>query len=120
MAGINVFVAETDAEAQNLFTSMQQAFLGTLRNARGLLQPPVERSSLDTVWRPGEKEQLDMMLRYSFVGSPETVKPKIDQFVADTGVDELMISSMIYDKKARFASYEALAEMFDLQAPAGG
>ncbi|GAB3724787.1 LLM class flavin-dependent oxidoreductase [Nocardiopsis oceani] len=119
MAGINVFIADTDAEAESLFTSMQQAFLGTLRNSRGLLPPPVEKGSLDTMWRPGEKQQLDMMLRYSFVGSPETVKPKIDQFIADTGVEELMISSMIYDKKARMYSYEALAELYDLEAPKG-
>lgn len=119
MAGINVVVADTDAEAQNLFTSQQQAFLGITRNARGLLQPPVERSAMDTMWRPGEKEQMDMMLRYSFAGSQETVKAKVEQFVADTGVDELMISSMIYDKKARFRSYELLADTFDLEAPAG-
>jgi luciferase family oxidoreductase group 1 len=119
MAGINVVLAESDAEAKNLFTSQQQAFLGIMRNARGLLAPPVESSAMDTMWRPGEKQQADAMLRYSFVGSPETVKPKIEQFVADTGVDELMISSMIYDKKARFRSYELLADLFDLEAPAG-
>ena len=119
MAGINVFIAPTDEEAQRLFTSMQQAFLGTLRNARGLLPPPVDPKSLDTLWRPGEKQQLDMMLRYSFVGSPQTVKPKIDRFVADTGVDELMISSMIFDKKARMYSYEALADLYDLESPKG-
>ncbi|KOX24202.1 hypothetical protein ADL05_01180 [Nocardiopsis sp. NRRL B-16309] len=112
MAGANVFVADTDAEARRLFTSMQQAFLGTVRGARGLLQPPVD--SLDTMWRPGEKERLDAMLRYSFVGSPETVRPKLEQFITDTGVDEIMVSSMIYDQKARLNSYEALAELFEL------
>ncbi|MBQ1082630.1 LLM class flavin-dependent oxidoreductase [Nocardiopsis sp. B62] len=119
MAGINVVVADTDAEAKNLFTSQQQAFLGIMRNARGLLQPPVRSSAMDTMWRPGEKEQTSAMLRYSFVGSQETVRGKIDQFVADTGVDELMISSMIYDKTARFRSYELLADAFGPAAPAG-
>ena len=120
MAGVNVVVADTDAEARHLFTTQQQAFLGIARNARGLLQPPVEQATLDTMWRPGEKEQADMMLRYSFVGSQETVRGKIERFVADTGVDELMISSMIHDKKARFRSYELLADTFGLEAPAGG
>lgn len=119
MAGINVVVADTDAEAKNLFTSQQQAFLGIMRNARGLLQPPVRSSAMDTMWRPGEKEQTSAMLRYSFVGSQETVRSKIDQFVADTGVDELMISSMIYDKTARFRSYELLADAFGPAAPVG-
>lgn len=120
MAGVNVFIAPTDDEARRLFTSMQQSFLGTLRNARGLLPPPIDPKSLDTMWRPGEKQQLDSMLRYSFVGSPETVKAKIDQFVADTGVDELMISSMIFDKKARMYSYEALADLYEVGAAKEG
>lgn len=118
MAGVNAFVADTDEEAQHLFTTMQQAFLGTLRGTRGRLRPPVE--NLDTAWRPGEKERLDHMLRYSFVGSPETVRRKLELFVADTGVDELMVSSMIYDQKARLRSFELLAELADLKRPDQG
>lgn len=118
MAGVNAFVADTDEEAQRLFTTMQQAFLGTLRGARGRLRPPVE--NLDTVWRPGEKERLDHMLRYSFVGSPETVREKLDLFVTDTGADELMVSSMIYDQTARLRSFELLAELADLKRPNQG
>ncbi|MFD6949253.1 hypothetical protein A6A08_05305 [Nocardiopsis sp. TSRI0078] len=115
VAGVNAFVADTDEEAQRLFTTMQQAFLGTLRGARGRLRPPVE--SLDTAWRPGEKERLDHMLRYSFVGSPETVRRKLELFVADTGADELMVSSMIYDQTARLRSFELLAEVAELKRP---
>ncbi|WP_017569980.1 LLM class flavin-dependent oxidoreductase [Nocardiopsis halotolerans] len=118
MAGVNAFVADTDEEARYLFTTMQQAFLGTLRGARGRLRPPVE--SLDTAWRPGEKERLEHMLRYSFVGSPETVRRKLELFVADTGVDELMVSSMIYDQQARLRSFGLLAELADLKRPRQG
>ena len=118
MAGVNAFVADTDEEARQLFTTMQQAFLGTLRGARGRLRPPVE--SLDTAWRPGEKERLDHMLRYSFVGSPETVREKLELFVADTGVDELMVSSMIYDQAARLRSFELLAGVAELRRPEQG
>ncbi|MDT0327588.1 LLM class flavin-dependent oxidoreductase [Nocardiopsis lambiniae] len=115
MAGVNAFVADTDAEAHRLFTSMQQAFLGTVRGARGLLRPPVD--SLDTMWRPGERERLEHMLRYSFVGSPETVRRKLELFVTDTGVDEVMVSSMIYDKQARLRSFELLADVAGLNGP---
>ena len=118
MAGVNAFVADTDEEARKLFTTMQQAFLGTLRGARGRLRPPVE--SLDTAWRPGEKERLDHMLRYSFVGSPETVREKLELFVADTGVDELMVSSMIFDQTARLRSFELMAGVAELRRPEQG
>ncbi|MDE3719897.1 LLM class flavin-dependent oxidoreductase [Nocardiopsis sp. N85] len=115
MAGVNAFVADTDEEARRLFTTMQQAFLGTVRGARGLLRPPVD--SLDTMWRPGERERLEHMLRYSFVGSPETVRRKLELFVTDTGVDEVMVSSMIYDKQARLRSFELLADVAGLNGP---
>ncbi|MBB6120648.1 LLM class flavin-dependent oxidoreductase [Nocardiopsis algeriensis] len=117
MLGANAFVADTDEEAQRLFTTMQQAFLGTVRGARGLLQPPVD--SMDTAWRPGERERLDHMLRYSFVGSPETVRRKLELFVTDTGADEVMVSSMIYDQEARLRSYELLARAAELPGSTG-
>ncbi len=34
-AGVNVFAADTDAEARRLFTSLQQRFIDMVRNARG-------------------------------------------------------------------------------------
>ncbi|WP_371815875.1 hypothetical protein [Flavobacterium sp. CS20] len=37
------------------------------------------------------------MIKYSFVGNSETVKNKMQQFLNETLVDELMITSAIYD-----------------------
>jgi len=45
----------------------------------------------------------------SFVGSPETIRPQIDAFIRDTGADELMVVSHIYDHQARLRSYELAA-----------
>jgi luciferase family oxidoreductase group 1 len=39
MVGVNVFAADTDAEAQRLFTSIQQMFLGMIRGNRQQLPP---------------------------------------------------------------------------------
>jgi 4-hydroxy-4-methyl-2-oxoglutarate aldolase len=44
MAGVNVFAADTDREAQRLFTSAQQQFTNMVRNRRGKLQPPLATS----------------------------------------------------------------------------
>ncbi len=107
MAGVNVVVAETDAEAQLIFTSIQQRFADMFRGARGLLQPPI--ADIETYWTPSEKAQASRMLSCSFVGSPKTVQAQLEGFVQRTGVDELMVASAIYHHGARLKSYELLA-----------
>jgi luciferase family oxidoreductase group 1 len=108
MAGVNVFVADTDHEAERLFTSAQQQFTGMVRNRRGKLQPPLD--DMESYWTPLEKTQVSAMLKYSFVGSPTSVRRGLEDFVGRTGVDELMAVSAIYDHAARLRSYGLLAE----------
>jgi luciferase family oxidoreductase group 1 len=109
MAGVNVVVADTDAEALRLFTSIQQRFAGMLRGERGYLKPPVD--DIENHWTAVERLQASRMLACSFVGSPQTVKLGLQDFVNQTGVDELMVSSAIYDHGARLRSYELLADI---------
>ena len=108
-AGVNVFAAETDAEARRLFTSAQQQFTRMVRGTRGKLPPPID--DIETYWTPAEKEQASAMLKYSFVGSPDTVRSGLQQFVDETGVEELIVASAIYDHPARLRSYEILAQL---------
>ena len=107
MAGVNVVLAETDGQAQHLFTSIQQRFADMFRGARGFLKPPI--ADIETYWTPSEKVQASRMLACSFVGSPKTVQAQLKSFVEQTGVDELMVASAIYDHEARLKSYELLA-----------
>ncbi len=115
MAGCNVFLAPTDEEARRLFTSAQQRAAGIFRGVRGLLPPPID--DIETFWSPMEKAQASRMLHFSFVGSPETVRRGLERFIAETGVDELMVASAIHDHAKRVRSYEMLADVVrDLQA----
>lgn len=109
MAGVNVIAAETDAEAIRLFTSTQQRFTDMLRGARGLLPPPID--DIETYWSPAEKVQASRMLARSFVGSPETIRRGLESFLAETGVDEVIVASAIHDHAARLRSYEILADV---------
>jgi luciferase family oxidoreductase group 1 len=113
MAAINVFAAPTDAEAKWLFTSAQQQFTNMVRNRRGKLQPPID--DIEDYWTPHEKAHVNAMLRYAFVGSPQTVRRGVQEFLATTGVDELMVVSAIYDHAARLRSYALLAEIFSVR-----
>jgi alkanesulfonate monooxygenase SsuD/methylene tetrahydromethanopterin reductase-like flavin-dependent oxidoreductase (luciferase family) len=54
---------------------------------------------------------LEQALACSAVGSPETVRLGVEDFVARTAADELIITSQIYDHAARLRSYEILAEV---------
>ena len=107
MVGVNVVVAETDAEAQHLFTSAQQAFTNLFRGTRGKLLPPI--ADIEAYWTPGEKAQASAMLACSFVGSVETVRRGLEGFIQRTGADELMVASAVWDHQARLRSYEILA-----------
>ena len=109
MVGLNVIVAETDAEAKRLFTTAQQAFTNLIRGTRGLMLPPID--DIETYWTPGEKAHVSGMLRCSIVGGPETVRQGLDQFLAKTGADELMVACNVFDPAARLRSYEMLAEI---------
>ena len=114
MVGCNVISAQTDAAARLLFTSVQQSFTNMLRGVRGQLPPPIE--DIEQYWAPHEKAQASRMLACSFVGSAETVRDALQQFVAETGADELMAAGAIFDQGARLRSYEILAGL----APALG
>jgi luciferase family oxidoreductase group 1 len=107
MVGVNVIAADTDAEALELFTSLQQGFANLLRGTRGRLQPPID--DIDAYWSPPEKAQAERMLACSFVGSAATVREGLARFLDATRADELIIAAAIYDHAARLRSYEILA-----------
>jgi luciferase family oxidoreductase group 1 len=108
MVGVNAIVAGSDAEARRLFTTAQQGFTNLLRGARGRLQPPID--DIETYWTPAEKAQASRMLACAFVGSPQTVREQMAQFIARTQADELIAAAAIYDQTARLRSYELLAD----------
>jgi luciferase family oxidoreductase group 1 len=109
MAGVNVVLADSDAEANYHFSSIQQRFTDMVRGKRGYLKPPID--DIESYWSREEKIHASRMLACSFVGSPDTVKRKLGAFVASTGVDELMVASALFDHQARLRSYELLAEL---------
>src|SRR5690606_28186919 len=91
IAGVNVLVADTDEEAEKLFTSLIRMFVGVLTGSRDPLQPPTEMT--EELKGVLQHPTLQQMLRYSFVGSKQTVKTQIQEFLDETGVDELITVS---------------------------
>ena len=108
MLGVNIFAADTDAEARRLFSSLQQAFLNLRRGRPGKLPPPVD--DLDAGLDRYGRAMLADALSCSVVGGPETVRDGVREFAASTGADELMVTAQIFDPDARKRSFEILAE----------
>ena len=108
MAAINVFAAETDEEGVRLATSMQQSFARLTTGKPGKLPPPVD--DIATVLTPQQIAGARSRLIYSAVGGPQTVRDSLRDFIALTGVDELMVTGMMHDNAARIRSLEIVAE----------
>ncbi|MNZ98900.1 hypothetical protein D3C78_1182050 [compost metagenome] len=109
MVAVNVIVADTDEEAHRLATSQQQQFLHLIRRQTGPLRPPVE--DMEKIWSPEEKALIQRQLGYSAIGSPSTVRAKLEEIVQETRADELIVAAQIYDHSARLRSYELLARL---------
>lgn len=109
MAGVNALVADTDEEAEKLFTSLIRMFVGVLTGSRDPLHPPTEMT--EELKGVLQHPTLQQMLRYSFVGSKQTVKTQIQEFLEETGVDELITVSTMYDINDRLKSTRLFAEI---------
>jgi luciferase family oxidoreductase group 1 len=109
MAGVNIIVAETDEDARHLYTSLQMRFTDMVRDARGYMKPPID--DIENYWSGHEKVQAQRMLACSFVGTPKALRGQLRDFMAETGADELMVATAVYDHQARLRSYELLAEV---------
>jgi luciferase family oxidoreductase group 1 len=107
MIGVNIVAADSDAEARRLWTTQQMSFTDLFRGTRKLSRAPID--DIDAYWSPRERAQAMSMLQRSIVGGPETVRHGIEQLVAETGADELMIVSDVYDHARRLHSYELIA-----------
>ena len=115
MLGINVTAAPTDEEARILRTSLLQAFVNLRRGRPAPLPPP--DPGFEQKMSAAEHAMLDQALSCSVVGSAATVRRGLEEFVARTGADELMVTGQIYDHGARLRSFEIAARSVRAAAP---
>ncbi|MFA6963017.1 MAG: LLM class flavin-dependent oxidoreductase [Opitutaceae bacterium] len=107
MVGVNVVAADNDEAARRLATSHQQAFLNLIRGQPGRLPPPVDEMAGH--WSPAEEAAVAGNLSASIIGGPETVRRGLDDLLARTQANEIIMNAMIFDQSARLKSYEIIA-----------
>jgi luciferase family oxidoreductase group 1 len=109
IAGISVIIADTDEEAEFLSTSYYGRVIGILTGDRNPLEPPFEIT--DEFQNIIKHPSVQQMSKYAFIGSKETVKKKVKAFIEQTGVDELIVATHVFDVKDRIKSVSAFAEV---------
>lgn len=106
--GVTVVCGTDDDHAQRLAAPMRVG-IAHLRTGR-----PAPMLSVDEALRyaftPQEHAIADDFFSGAVVGSPTTVRAGLERLAAQTGVRELMISTMIADHDERLASFRRVAE----------
>ncbi|MDR3701796.1 MAG: LLM class flavin-dependent oxidoreductase [Candidatus Sulfopaludibacter sp.] len=108
MAGVPLVAAASDTEAERLATSPQQRHLQLIRRQPVFVPPPVE--SMAGMWSEAEKFAVQSRLGVAVVGGPETVRRRLAHLLRDTGADELIFTSDLYDHALRLRSFEIAAD----------
>lgn len=111
MACANIIAADTDEEAERLSTSMVQMMIGVLTGKMDYLQPPFEPTQ--ELREAMQNPALQQMLKYAFIGSKATVKQQTEKFLQQTGVNEIMIASHIYDHQDRLKAFRLFSEIME-------
>ena len=111
MACVNIIAADTNEEAELLSTSLYQMFLNLIRNDRKGLQPPVP--SLDDIMNEAERFHVNQMTAGTFTGNKEQLKADLKKFIDYARIDELMVTSPIFDHHAKLKSIQITKEAID-------
>ncbi|MBM6550058.1 LLM class flavin-dependent oxidoreductase [Marinomonas ostreistagni] len=107
MVCVNAVGADTQAEAEYLATTELQKFLSLNRGTEQYLPEPVE--DMNALWSPSEAVRIKQQLRESIWGTKETIRERLNDLVARTGADEVMVNSWIHDPEKRIYSHQVIA-----------
>mgnify|MGYP002759852352 CR=1 FL=1 len=108
MVGVNVVVADTDAEAMRQFSTLQQMFAAISTGQKlGGIQPPRE---IADVLELHILDHVNRTLAVSAVGSPARVVEQLEAIARDTKADEFIVTGYFFDPEDRFKSQRLLAE----------
>lgn len=115
MLAVSVICAETDEEASVLAQSADLMWL-RFRSRQGRPGPlPSLATAQSQVYSDAERQVIAFNRQRMFVGSPERLQQELGALANAWGVQELMVSTLVYDPQARQRSYELLAEAFSGQ-----
>ncbi len=116
MLGVNVVCAPTVDEARRLAAPGHLAFLRLRQGKPGLYPSPEEAERFN--YTPFERESIHAWTASHVIGDPATVRAGLEELVARTGADELMLTTMLHATDDRIRSYGLVAEEVALRPAA--
>jgi alkanesulfonate monooxygenase SsuD/methylene tetrahydromethanopterin reductase-like flavin-dependent oxidoreductase (luciferase family) len=115
MVAAAVVCADDDERAEWLARPIRLAMLRLRGGRTGAFPSPEEAAAYP--WTEEERAAADAATSTHIVGSPQTVRARLDRLVRTTGADEIMVTTNVHVHADRVRSYELLAELADLPAP---
>jgi luciferase family oxidoreductase group 1 len=112
MIGVPLICAETSDRARWLSGPSQLSFV-RLRQGRPT-QLPTPEAAAEYVFPPSERELVRGWTAPLVIGNPDEVRAELEALAQRTGVDELMITTMVHGPADRLRSYELVAEAWNL------
>ncbi len=102
MVGVPLVAADTDDEARRLSTSAIQRHLRLIRGQPIFVPPPADRIE----WSEAERFAVESRMAVAVIGGPETVRRKLAALAKETGADEFILVSDLYEHTDRLRSFE--------------
>jgi luciferase family oxidoreductase group 1 len=115
VVGVAAVCADTDEDARWLHGSMQLSMLRLRTGRPGPLPSPAEAAAFG--YSPSDRHLIDQTTGSHVVGDPTSVTDQLDQLIAATEADEIMVTTNVYDHAARLRSYELLADLTGISQP---
>lgn len=107
---INATLAESDEEARELHSTVQQMFLNLVRGTPAPVGRPVD---IESLWQPHEKAAAMQMLSAAIVGGKAAARRQVADLQSRVAADELMLTNYIFDEDKQHRAYRLFQEMME-------
>jgi luciferase family oxidoreductase group 1 len=112
MVAASVLVADTDERARELAMPSALSFLRLRAGHPGPLPTPEEAAAYP--YTTLDRQMIEERFATSVLGSPETVRRGLEDLLAATQANEIMVTTMVHAPADRLRSFELLAEATDV------
>lgn len=115
LVSLSVIVAEDDERAEWLAGSTRVKVLSRIRGKRIQLPSPEDAAAYP--YTEDDRAEIAARAGGVLVGSPDTVAKQLQKVLDDSGANEIMVTTPVYDHADRRLSYELLASIADRLSP---
>ncbi|MBY3555778.1 MsnO8 family LLM class oxidoreductase [Modestobacter lapidis] len=118
---VNVTVGDTPADGRHLANSAKGFYARLGRMGDGATIPSADDGARELTTAQADEPTTIVDGRWPrfLAGGPDDVRTALEQMVAESGADELMVQNLIADPADRRRSHELLAEAFGLRPRSG-